>query len=220
MSTRGASNVIYVRLLHERAEAGPRHPLARSLRACTRSSNPPTTTPMPRSGSSFQEVSWSARSASWERGASSRRCAVQGPRRAAHMPHRSRSRWGGGRFKYNYKNVVGEVRISSGGALVLTRSFDCRGRQVGLTPSAGGARRQVYCGDQLALILDLSNNNVLQEYVFNPNEIDRALMVQHLDVLDDDEDGNTAERTRSYFHCNGIVSVMQLTGASQVEVAR
>ncbi len=58
-----------------------------------------------------------------------------------------------------------------------------------------------------------------QYFVFAVTGIDRMLMLEQRDVLDQDSDSNTTELTRSYYHSNALGSVMEISTAGQTEAA-
>ena len=62
-----------------------------------------------------------------------------------------------------------------------------------------------------------NSNNWLQNFVWG-ERIDEILVLEQADVLDYDGDANTGELTRSYYHCNALGSVMEITDANQAAV--
>ncbi len=121
-------------------------------------------------------------------------------------------------FKYNYKNLITEVRQSSGGALVAEYLYDANGRRVVKNVNGGVFERYIYAGVETISVLD-GSQAWKQDFVFDVTGIDRILMLEQADVLDQDSDSNTTELTRSYYHRNALGSVMEISTTSQTEAA-
>ena len=121
-------------------------------------------------------------------------------------------------FKYNYRNLITEVRQSSGGALVAEYLYDANGRRVVKSVSGGIFERYIYADVETISVLD-GSQAWKQDFVFDVTGIDRILMLEQADVLDQDGDSNTTEITRSYYHRNALGSVMEISTASQTEAA-
>ena len=121
-------------------------------------------------------------------------------------------------FKYNYKNLICEVRTSGGGTLVATYQYDANGRRVGKAVNGGITERYIYSGVETVSVYD-GSNGWKQDFVFDPTSIDRILALEQADVLDEDNDTNTSELTRSYYHTNALGSVMMISTASEDEAA-
>ena len=122
------------------------------------------------------------------------------------------------KFKYNYKNLMCEVRLSSNNNLVATYTYDAKGRRIGKAVSGGTTQRFIYSRVETVETFD-GSNNWKQDCVFNVTGIDRILMLEQADVLDEDGDSNTTELTRSFYHRNALGSVMEVSTASQSEGA-
>ncbi len=121
-------------------------------------------------------------------------------------------------FKYSYKNLITEVRQSSGGALVAEYLYDANGRRVVKNVNGGIFERYIYADLEAISVLD-GSQAWKQDFVFDVTGIDRVLMLEQADVLDQDSDSNTTEITRSYYHRNALGSVMEISTASQTEAA-
>jgi RHS repeat-associated protein len=122
------------------------------------------------------------------------------------------------KFKYSYKNLICEVRLSSNDSLVATYKHDANGRRVEKDLASGTDERYVYSGLETVCTYDLSNTWKL-DFVFDVNGIDAVLMLEQADTLDQDSDSNTTELTRSFYHRSALGSVMQISSASQTEVS-
>ena len=107
-------------------------------------------------------------------------------------------------------------RFSSNNGVVATYTFDASGRRVGKAVSGGVTERYVYADVETIAVYD-GSNGWKQDYVFDVTGIDRVLMLEQADVLDQDGDSNTAETTRSYYHGNALGSVMEISTAGQTE---
>ena len=125
------------------------------------------------------------------------------------------------KFKYNYKNLLVEIRRSSDNSLVASYRYDAEGRRVekaadngiqryiysrvreaeassvrATNPGSGGRQRLSH----VVCVYD-DSNNWLQSFVWN-DELNGIQMLEQADVLDYDADGNTTEITRSFYHRN------------------
>ena len=121
-------------------------------------------------------------------------------------------------FKYSYKNLITEVRQSSGGTLVAEYLYDANGRRVVKNVNGGIFERYIYADVETISVLN-GSQAWKQDFVFDLTGIDRILMLEQADVLDQDSDSNTTEITRSYYHRNALGSVMEISTASQTEAA-
>ena len=95
-------------------------------------------------------------------------------------------------FKYNYKNLITEVRQSSGGTLVAEYLYDANGRRVVKNVNGGIFERYIYADVETISVLD-GSQAWKQDFVFDVTGIDRILMLEQADVLDQDSDSNTTE---------------------------
>ena len=137
------------------------------------------------------------------------------------------------KFKYNYKNLIVEVRKKSDNSLVAEYMYDAEGRRV--QKDVGGTKERYirsrirenstnerpgkgkrYDMAHVVAVYD-GSNNWLQNFVWN-DETDGIQALEQKDVLDYDNDGNTTELTRSYYHRNALGSVMEITDANQAIV--
>jgi len=142
------------------------------------------------------------------------------------------------KFKYNYKNLIGEVRLKSDNSLVASYKYDAEGRRVEKAVSGGITERYLrsrareeegshrlannpgkggtYDMSHVVAVFD-GSNNWKQNFVWDDG-IDGIEMLEQKDVLDYDTDGNTTEVTRSFYHRNALGSVMEITDANQAAV--
>ena len=121
------------------------------------------------------------------------------------------------KFKYNYKGLVCEVRMSSNNGLVATYTFDASGRRTGKAVSGGVSERYVYAGVETIAVYD-GSNGWKQDYVLDVTRTDLVIMLAQADVLDCNSNANTTEITRSFYHRNALGSVVEITDVNQVEV--
>ena len=121
-------------------------------------------------------------------------------------------------FKYNYRNLICEARLSANNNLVATYAFDASGRRIGKAVSGGVTERYVYSDVETIAVYD-GSNGWKQNYVFDVTGIDQVLMLEQADVLDYDADSNVTETTRSYYHRNALGSEMEITTTTQSEAA-
>ena len=61
------------------------------------------------------------------------------------------------KFKYSYRNLITEARLSSNNGLVATYTFDASGRRVGKAVSGGVTERYVYADVETIAVYDGSN---------------------------------------------------------------
>ena len=99
--------------------------------------------------------------------------------------------------------------VKDGEATVATYRFDALGRRVEKDVEEGVFERYVYAGLETVATYGASNA-WKQDFVFGQG-IDQILMLEQADVLDADEDENTSETTRSFYHRNALGSVMAIT---------
>ena len=121
------------------------------------------------------------------------------------------------KFEYDYRNQIVRVKDASNNAVVATYRYDALGRRVEKDVSGGVFERYVYSGLETVAVYGPSDA-WKQNFVFGQG-IDDVLMLEQADVLDQDSDSDTSERTRSYYHKNALGSVMEITTASQTEAA-
>jgi len=82
----------------------------------------------------------------------------------------------------------------------------------------GGVKeRYVYSGLETIAVYD-ALTNWKKDFVFGQG-IDHVVMLQQPDVLDYDNDNDTSEIVRSYYHRNALGSVMAITDPAQATVA-
>jgi RHS repeat-associated protein len=117
---------------------------------------------------------------------------------------------GGLTFEYNYRNMI--RRVKQGETTVATYKYDALGRRVEKQVT-GGTHRFVYSGLEIVSVYDGSNNWV-RDFVFGEG-IDEPLMMEQADLLDFDEDQDTGELTRHFYHRNALGSVMALTDMNE-----
>jgi RHS repeat-associated protein len=117
---------------------------------------------------------------------------------------------GGLTFEYDYRNMI--RRVKQGETTVATYLYDPLGRRV-QKQVTGGTHRFVYSGHEIVTVYDGSNNWV-RDFVFGEG-IDEPLMMEQADILDFDEDQDTEELTRHFYHRNALGSVMALTDMNE-----
>jgi RHS repeat-associated protein len=117
-------------------------------------------------------------------------------------------------FKYNYKNLICEVRTTSGNALVANYYYDALGRRVVKAVNGGITQRFVYSSLETVATYD-GSNNWKQNFIFS-QRINSVLAIEQADTLDFDGDTNLSEITRSFYHTNAIGSTLEITAANQV----
>ena len=99
--------------------------------------------------------------------------------------------------------------MKDGETTVATYRYDALGRRVEKDVEEGVFERYVYAGLETIATYGASNA-WKQDFVFGQG-IDQVLMLEQADVLDADEDENTSETTRSFYHRNALGSVMAIT---------
>ena len=131
------------------------------------------------------------------------------------------------KYAYDYKNQIVEIRKKSDSSLVAEYKYDPLGRRVEKDVTGSGKERYVLCtvdsGNDLGNLGNVmatydGAGNWKQSFVHN-GDVDDIVMLEQSDVLDFDNDANTTERTRSYFHQNALGSVMEITDANEATVA-
>ena len=131
------------------------------------------------------------------------------------------------KFTYDYKNQIVEIRKKSDNSVVAEYKYDPLGRRVEKNVTGTGVERYVLCtidsGNALGNLGNVmatydGSGNWKQSFVHN-GDVDDIVMLEQKDVLDFDSDGNTTERTRSYYHQNALGSVMEITDANEATVA-
>ena len=120
------------------------------------------------------------------------------------------------KFKYNYRNLICEARLSSNNNLVATHAYDSLGRRVGKVVSGGATTRFVLSGLETVETYD-GANNWKQTFLFG-QDLDDILVLEQADVLDYDADTNTSETTRSFYHRNAVGSVTVMTDVNNGQV--
>jgi hypothetical protein len=118
------------------------------------------------------------------------------------------------KFKYNYKNLICEARLASNNNLVATYTIDALGQRVGKAVTGGGTERFVYADVEAIETFD-GGNGWLRDLVVDVNGVDRPLMLEQADVIDEDGDNNVVEMTRSYCHTSAVGSIAAISTASQ-----
>ena len=110
-------------------------------------------------------------------------------------------------YEYSYRNLI--CAVKDGETTVATYRYDALGRRVEKDVEEGVFERYVYAGLETIATYGASNA-WKQDFVFGQG-IDQILMLEQADVLDADEDENTSETTRSFYHRNALGSVMAIT---------
>ncbi len=109
-------------------------------------------------------------------------------------------------FEYDYKNQI--VRVKQATTTVVEYKYDALGRRVEKDVD-GDVERYIYSGHETVNVYD--GSDVIQKSFVFGQVIDEILMLEQADVLDFDEDSNTTETTRSFYHVNALGSVMEIT---------
>ena len=118
------------------------------------------------------------------------------------------------KFKYSYRNLLCEVRLSSNNALVATYAHDAMGRRIRKDVSGGTIERFIYAGSEVISTYD-GAGAWRQDFVHGSTGAPGLLMLRQADLLDDDGDSNTSELTNSYHHRNAFGAVVEVTGGTQ-----
>ena len=124
---------------------------------------------------------------------------------------------GAHKFKYDYRNLICEVRLSPNNNLVSTYKFDATGRRVGKAVSGGVTERYISVGVETIVVYD-SVNGWRREYIFDLTGVDEVLALNQADILDLDSDLNTSELVRTFYHRGVLGSVMDISDPSQTSV--
>ena len=117
------------------------------------------------------------------------------------------------KFKYNYKNLICEVRLSANDSLVATYYYDPLGRRIQKVISGGVTQRYVYSRMAMVEVYD-GAGGWKQSYVVGRRD-GEVLMLEQQDLLDFDGDSDVVESTRSFFHVGPSGSVMLVTDLNQ-----
>ena len=145
---------------------------------------------------------------------------------------------GTSKFVYNYKNLIVEARTAATNMLYASYKYDAEGRRVEKNVVAGKFERYIRSRgreqegsqklsgvsglgaryDMSQVIATYDNSGTWNQNFVWGQRIDQILVVEQADALDYDGDANTAELTRSYYHCNALGSVMEITDANQAAV--
>lgn len=118
-------------------------------------------------------------------------------------------------YKFDGHNRLIEVRLKSDSSLLMSAKYDAvgRGRRFEKTNSvASVTTRTIFRGEDS--IEDYEGGNLARLFVFD-DEIDRPVMMEAPDVADVDDDSNTTELKRFYYHTQLIGSITHVTDASQ-----
>jgi RHS repeat-associated protein len=123
-------------------------------------------------------------------------------------------------YKYDAHDHLVEVRLKSNNNLVASYQYDAvgRGRRIKKTVNSF-TTRYVYADQQSIEELDDSNSSLLRLYAFG-DKIDQVVMMEAPDQADVDNDANTSEVQRFFFHTQLIGSVTEVTSAAQTVVER
>ena len=139
-------------------------------------------------------------------------------------------------YAYNYKNLLIEVRQASNSQLVKSYQYDAFGRLVLTTNYASTQRRFVYSGGDIVATYDGSGSLVASSPPGDTSPLTNGgpgggagagfggaagaglpgmsvpIYYESRDITDCDNDGNTTEWIKAYYHTNALGSVMELTG--------
>jgi len=130
------------------------------------------------------------------------------------------------KYKYDYRSQIVEIRLKSDNSLVAEYRYDALGRRVEKSTSEGVERYFLCTRDAADDMGNLANvmatydgsGNWKQSFVHH-GDVDDIAMLEQADVLDFDSDGNTTERTRSFYHLNALGSVTEITDLNEATVA-
>ena len=128
-------------------------------------------------------------------------------------------------FEYDYKNLIVRVKKKSDGSTVAEYKYDALGRRVEKDVGSDVERHiRSTCADpgdrdNLSHVVSVydGSNVWQQDFVWN-DVVDGIVMLEQADVLDYDSDTNTTEKTRSFYHCNALGSVMETTDLNEAIV--
>jgi len=128
-------------------------------------------------------------------------------------------------FSYDYRNQIVQVKRKSDSTVIAGYRYDALGRRVEKSTDEGVQRFILCTRDAEDDLGNLGNvmgttdgsGNWKQTFVHHGN-VDEIAMLEQADVLDYDSDGNTTEKTRSFYHTNALGSVMEITDANEAVV--
>ena len=116
-------------------------------------------------------------------------------------------------YAYDYRGQLIEVKQKPTGMPVAWYRYDALGRRVEKQLMAGSTERYVLSGLETIQVYD-GNGAWKQDFVYGEG-IDQILMLQQQDILDHDNDQDTSELARHYYHRNALGSVMEITDPLQ-----
>jgi hypothetical protein len=118
-------------------------------------------------------------------------------------------------FAYDYRNQLVKATRKSDSVVVGEYEFDALGRRTKKT-LAGGATVRWYHDGELE-IEEFDGSTLLRKFVFRES-IRSIAMMEAADVADVDDDTNTTELVRLFYHLDARTNVSRLTAAAQTVV--
>jgi RHS repeat-associated protein len=117
-------------------------------------------------------------------------------------------------YLYDYRNQL--VRVKEGSTTVVSYKYDALGRRVTKVLSSTDWERYFYSGLETIATYNYYNTHK-QDFVYGQG-IDEIVMLEQADVLDHDDDQDTSELTRHFYHRNALGSVLEITDALEATV--
>jgi RHS repeat-associated protein len=118
-------------------------------------------------------------------------------------------------YTYDYRNQLLTATRSSNSHVEGTYEYDALGRRTKKTLYGGASVR--YYHDGVHEIEEYDGSTLLRKYVYR-EDIDTITMMEAADVADVDNDSNTSELVRLFYHYDGRGNVARLTAAAQTVV--
>jgi RHS repeat-associated protein len=118
-------------------------------------------------------------------------------------------------YTYDYRNQLLTATRTSNSHVEGTYEYDALGRRTKKTLYGGASVR--YYHDDVHEIEEYDGSTLLRKYVYR-EEIDSISMMEAPDVADVDNDSNTSELVRLFYHYDGRSNLVRLTAATQTTV--
>ncbi len=116
-------------------------------------------------------------------------------------------------FAYDYRNQLVTVTRESDSAVIGAYEYDALGRRTRSTYEDDSEIRFYHDGLQEIEEFD-GNGTLIRKYVYR-EEIDSLAMMEAADIADVDDDQNTSELVRLFYHFDGRTNVIALTDPSE-----